>query len=149
MPLFFISVKTNVNYCVVGVFMPEHEDAASIKEAIDVFKSWNENWRPQDFITDCCWAEINAIESAFEDVLVRLCKFHREKAWNEWLARSENGIGENREMLKGLMRDIAESTTEAGFNWAYNELQQSNIWKVNPKLRRWFQNSWLSEKSDG
>lgn len=66
LPLFFLVVKTNVNYTVVGSFVTQNETTASIEEALHVFREWNPQWRPKYFMTDFCQEEINAIESTFE-----------------------------------------------------------------------------------
>lgn len=65
LPLFFLVVKTNVNYIVVGSFVIQHETTSSIREALDVFHRWNPTWKPNYFMTDFCHEEINAIESIF------------------------------------------------------------------------------------
>jgi len=66
LPLFFLVVKTNVNYVVVGSFTTQNETTTSIKEALNIFREWNPNWSPQYFMTDFCHEEITAIESTFE-----------------------------------------------------------------------------------
>lgn len=66
LPLFFLVVKTNVNYVVVGSFVTQNETTASIKEALRIFRDWNPTWQPKFFMTDFCFEEINAIESTFQ-----------------------------------------------------------------------------------
>lgn len=66
LPLFFLVVKTNVNYTVVGSFVTQNETTASIEEALHVFREWNPQWRLKYFMTDFYQEEINAIESTFE-----------------------------------------------------------------------------------
>ena len=66
LPLFFLVVKSNVNYTVVGSFITQNETTASIEEALHIFRDWNPQWKPQYFMTDFCHEEINAIESTFE-----------------------------------------------------------------------------------
>lgn len=65
LPLFFLCVKTNVNYQVVASFIVQNETENDILEAFQILKSWNPFWFPSFFMTDKCDAEINAIESAF------------------------------------------------------------------------------------
>lgn len=65
LPLFFIVVKTNVNYLVVGSFIIQRETTASIEEALGILKCWNHSWEPKYFMTDFCHEEINAIENTF------------------------------------------------------------------------------------
>ena len=66
LPLFFLVVKTNVNYVVVGSFVAQNETTTSIKEALRMFRDWNPTWQPKFFMTDFCFEEINATESTFE-----------------------------------------------------------------------------------
>lgn len=66
LPLFFLVVKTNVNYVVVGSFVTQNETTTSIKEALRMFRDWNPMWQPKFFMTDFCFEEINATESTFE-----------------------------------------------------------------------------------
>ena len=65
LPLFFIVVKTNVNYLVVGSFIIQRETTASIEEALGILKCWNHSWEHKYFMTDFCHEEINAIENTF------------------------------------------------------------------------------------
>uniref|UniRef100_UPI001C07D823 transposase n=1 Tax=Acinetobacter baumannii TaxID=470 RepID=UPI001C07D823 len=66
-PLFFVVVKTNVDYQVVGSFAIQEETKISIQEALGIVKGWNEAWKPKLFMTDNCEEEIRAVESNFPD----------------------------------------------------------------------------------
>lgn len=68
LPLFFLAVKTNVDYQVVGSFIVQDESTDSIKEAIGVLKQWNPSWNPPYFMTDFAEEEINAIEENFPGI---------------------------------------------------------------------------------
>ena len=61
LPLFFICVRTNAGYCVVAEFIIQSESATNIIEALLLITSWNPQWKPQFFITDCSEAEISAL----------------------------------------------------------------------------------------
>ena len=50
--LFFLCVKTNVNYTVVAEFVIESENTDQIFEALSVIKLWKPDWNPKYFITD-------------------------------------------------------------------------------------------------
>ena len=65
LPLFFLCVKTNVGYQVVGVFVIQQEDINSIKEALDILRGWNPEWMPKNFMVDFADEEIQAIEATF------------------------------------------------------------------------------------
>jgi len=69
LPLFFVCVKTNVNYCTAASFIVQSEDTRSISEAIQVIKLWNPAWQPENWMVDFCEAEINALETAFPGTL--------------------------------------------------------------------------------
>lgn len=79
-PLFFISVHTNVGYKVVAEFLCQNEDKECIAEALSIIKGWNPTWDPKYFMVDFSLAEINAIESEFPEVAIYIC-LHREQAW--------------------------------------------------------------------
>ena len=64
-PLFFVAVKTNMKYMVVGSFAIQEETTEAITEAIDILRSWNESWSPVCFIVDNCMEEIHCLEHLF------------------------------------------------------------------------------------
>ena len=64
-PLFFLVVKTNVDYQIVATFVTANETKESIKEALEILKSWNPEFKPVFFMTDCCYEEILALEEVF------------------------------------------------------------------------------------
>ena len=70
LPLFFICVKTNVNYQVVAIFVTQDETTASIIEAVRILKEENPTWNPKHFMTDFCEQEINAVETVFPETFV-------------------------------------------------------------------------------
>ena len=72
LPLFFLCVKTNVDYCVVGSFVIQRETRQAIAEAFTVLHNWNPQWSPRFFMTDFSDPEIKAIEEVFESKLQRL-----------------------------------------------------------------------------
>ena len=66
LPLFFIAVKTNVDYIIVASFIVQDETTASITEALSILCQWNPQWKPWHMMTDLCEEEINSIESVFQ-----------------------------------------------------------------------------------
>ena len=54
-----------MNYTVVGVFVTESEMKEDIREALEVFKKWNPDWKPSHFMADSREAEIRALEEVF------------------------------------------------------------------------------------
>ena len=65
LPLFFLVVKTNVDYQIVGTFITENETKRAIKEALTKFKEWNPSTSPKFCMTDYCNEEIEALEETF------------------------------------------------------------------------------------
>ena len=72
LPLFFVAVKTNVNYIIVASFIVQDETTASITEALSIMRQWNPEWKPRHMMTDLCEEEINSIESVFPGMMHEL-----------------------------------------------------------------------------
>ena len=66
LPLFFLAVKTNVDYQVVGSFITEDEASQSIAEALSILRDQCFESIPPYFMTDFDESEITAIERVFE-----------------------------------------------------------------------------------
>ena len=65
LPLFFVAVKTNVDYQLVASFVTQTETTEAIEEALGIVSEWNPGWCPSYFFTDLWEQEINAIENTF------------------------------------------------------------------------------------
>ena len=65
LPLFFVVVKTNINYQVVASFLLQDETTAAITEALSVIKTWNPIWKPKCFMADNCDEEIKSTGNIF------------------------------------------------------------------------------------
>ena len=63
LPLFFLVVKTNVNYQIAGTFVCEGESTGNITEALNIIKDWNPGWKPLYFMTNYSDEEITSIET--------------------------------------------------------------------------------------
>ena len=68
-PLFFLVVKTNVDYQIAATFICENESTEAIQEALSIIKGWNPDFKPTFFMTDYSREEITAIESFYEGKL--------------------------------------------------------------------------------
>ena len=147
MPLFFLCVKTNVNYEVVAAFICQNETTAEIEKALSIIHEWNSDWVPQYFMSDFDEKEIHAIESAFKssNAFVYLCDFHREQAWTRWVSKTENGVSSVKEEVLCRLRRIAMASNERRFKEAVNELKQSSVWQNHTKLQIWLDTVWLPE----
>lgn len=65
LPLFFLCVRTNFQYIVVAVFIPENEDMDSLEEVLRILKTENPTWNPKNMMVDFSAAEMGAIEACF------------------------------------------------------------------------------------
>jgi MULE transposase domain len=65
LPVFYLCVRTNVDYIVVATFVLQYEDFVSISEALGFLKSWNPNWTPRHFLVDGCESEMKALQTVF------------------------------------------------------------------------------------
>ncbi|XP_028415032.1 uncharacterized protein LOC114538114 [Dendronephthya gigantea] len=147
LPMFFMCVKTNVDYCVVASFVVQQEDANSIWEALHILQGWNPNWNPDFFMVDFCEAEINAIERLFPNCLVYLCDFHREQAWVRWVNKGKNGVTkEQKDKLLTRLRAMAKAPNEEEFQTTLTNLKSDELWKTNKLLQDWMNKTWLPEK---
>ena len=72
-----------------------------------------------------------------------LCDFHREKAWGEWINKSDHGVSEHRDEILRYLRAIARSTTVAEFEDAVKIMKESTLWKSSMKLQKWQEGKWL------
>eukprot|EP00794_Sanderia_malayensis_P002202 gene2202-2507_t len=148
LPLFFLVVRTNVDYQVVGTFVCESETTESIQEALEIMKKWNPEFKPKHFMTDYSNEEITAIENVFPGCFTLLCDFHREQAWDRWLRKTANGCSQIRTDVLEMLRRIARSQTDEGCTLAEKDLKASPIWKKREygKLVQYVETYWLPIK---
>ena len=132
LPLFFLAVKTNVDFQVVGSFVIQHESTESIKEALQLLKSWNPDWTPEFFMTDYSEQEINAVEEVLPG---KIC-FELDKYFL---------CPTSRDVLCQLRR-IAWAPSEEEFNEAVADLKSSNVWVHNKRIQHWFTHVWLRQQ---
>lgn len=151
--LFFICVRTNVGYSVVGEFITQAETAEYISEALQQLRTWNPEWKPKFFMTDYSEAELLALEQSFPGVHIYLCDFHREQAWERWTNQRKHGLSNgDRELLLHLLRECASvpsTSPESGlpsdayYQQAVKDLKDSTVWKSNEDVRVWLDTNWL------
>ena len=72
-----------------------------------------------------------------------LCDFHREKAWGEWINKSDHGVSEHRGDILRYLRAIARSTKVKEFEDAVKIMKESTLWKSSLKLQKWQEGKWL------
>ena len=75
LPLFFLAVKTNVNYSPVASFIVQNEDTKSIYEVLSRIKQYISLDRIdiKNFIIDCLPTEMQSIRELFPDCGLYLC----------------------------------------------------------------------------
>ncbi len=65
LPLYFLVVKTNIEYKVVAAFVTQSETTEAIKEALSVIMKWNPIWKPKHFMVDYALEEILSVQQLF------------------------------------------------------------------------------------
>ncbi|XP_067928258.1 uncharacterized protein [Watersipora subatra] len=140
--LFFIVVKTNINYQPVASFLIPEETTSNIKKALDVIKEWNPNWLPGSWMTDCSQAEINALETSFPDTTVYLCDFHREQAWDRNLKKYVKNP-DDKSMILTLLHKLAYSRSVDEFHEQKEDLNFA-LEKFKD-FKQYINNQWLHE----
>ena len=61
LPLFFLVVKTNADYQIVGTFVCKGESTENITEVLNIIKDCNPRWKPLYFMTYYSDEEITCI----------------------------------------------------------------------------------------
>lgn len=149
LPLFFVTVRTNVGYKVVAHFIIQSETTEQILEALNLLKTWNPQWNPPFFLSDYSEAEISAIERAFPGITVYVCDFHREQAWSRWVRDHKNGLEKHQQeaLLTSLRKcawaPSADDCTDSNYQQALDLLKQSPEWQGNKRVQVWLTTTWL------
>ena len=141
--LFFLVVRTNVNFQVVGVMVLQEETTAMIAKGLNIFKLWNPETIPKYAMVDFDEKEIKALETLFPNIKVFLCDFHREQSWTRWIAKADNGVFQFAEQVKVFLRRIAHSINKDDCNKAVSDFLNWEFCKG--KLLSWFHNTWFPE----
>nr|XP_047133456.1 uncharacterized protein LOC124811602 isoform X2 [Hydra vulgaris] len=148
LPLFFLTVKTNIDYQIVATFVTENETKKAITEALNVIKSWNALFQPSFCMTDYCNEEIESLETVFPGCRVIICDFHREQAWDRWLSKLTNGCSDYKGNIISMLRRIARAQNQDEEDAAIEKLQSSNFWFDDKfhKFKKYITNYWLCNK---
>ena len=152
--LFFLYVKTNVNYTVVAELIVQSESANEIASALRIIKRWNPEWTPPFFMSDYLEAERLATMEVFPECTVYLCNFHREQAWERWVRDHHHKLSKDEgDELLSLLRECAHAPAprpqenlphDHYHNLALNKLLPSSIWLNNEHVCSWLNNYWLN-----
>lgn len=65
LPVFFLMVRTNVNYQVIAVIALQQETQQCLVNALNVVRSWNPDTRPRFALVDCFDEGLAALEVTF------------------------------------------------------------------------------------
>lgn len=82
LPLFFLVIKTNINFQLYTVIVLQEELIDMMTRALSVVKIWNPEVAPKYALVDFDEREILSLEIICPDIQVYLCDFHRGQAWN-------------------------------------------------------------------
>jgi len=74
LPLFVLSVPTNIGYVMAAVFLLADEQSSSIIKALQILSQRCPGWQPKYVMSDYSEAQISAIEAVFPGMLRD--KFH-------------------------------------------------------------------------
>ncbi|PFX15826.1 hypothetical protein AWC38_SpisGene19934 [Stylophora pistillata] len=122
-PLFFICVRTNVDYKVAAEFMTQYEDQWSISEALVISKSWNPLWQPNYFMVDFSTVEIGPIEEQFPGAIAYICDFRRLQAWQRWAIEEETYVILTHTVIQPQLREYgirSSSSTALNISQSFN-----------------------------
>ena len=82
----------------------------------------------------------------FVDIQIFICDFHREQAWERWLAKSTNGLTENKQIIFAKLRAIARSRTEQEYSEKVSELKDSRVWQSSTSFQNYISKTWLPQQ---
>ena len=139
--LFFLVVKTNVNFQVCAVIVLQEESNQMITRALNTIKMWNPEVLPKYAFIDFDEREIVSLESIYPNIEVYLCDFHREQAWNRWVNKAENGVANIADQVKVYLRSIAHSISHADPQLTVKNFMNADFY--HGKLKNWFTRIWL------
>jgi len=74
-PFVFVTVHTNVDYKVAAYFIVQSESTEQILEALNIFKQWNQDWKPAFFFVTILRLRYLPFSKPFPPP-VYLCDFH-------------------------------------------------------------------------
>jgi len=81
----------------------------------------------------------------FVDSQIYICDFHREQAWERWLAKSSNGLTDRKQSVLAKLRAVARARTEKEYLEKLDNLKDSEEWKTNSNLRNYMTKTWLPQ----
>ena len=141
LPLFFLAVKSNVNYSPVATFIVQNEDATSICEALSRIKDYigTDGIEIKNFMIDCSPTEMHAIREVFPNCGLYLCDFHRNQCWGRWFRTTRHGVSQDYSLLMSTFKKMGESSSVAEYKRHEEYLKRLTVYKESVKLQEYFQ----------
>ena len=101
LPLFFLAMKTNVNYSPIASFIVQNEETKSISKALSRIEQYISlvGIDIKNFMIDCLPMEMQLIREVFPDCGLYLCDFHRNQCWGRWFRMTQHGVSQHYELL--------------------------------------------------
>ncbi|KAK3853445.1 hypothetical protein Pcinc_040010 [Petrolisthes cinctipes] len=141
-PLYFLLVKTKVDYQVVASFIVMNDTTEAITEALTICRSWNSNWNPSVIMCGLTEAEMTAVEQVFTHSRILVCDYQREQAWDNWLTDKKNNMTTTREQVLYHLKSLANAASPQEFQEAEEDFFKSNTWIKLRRLQLWFKKIW-------
>ena len=147
-PLFFLTMKTNVNYSPVTSFIVQNEDTKSISKALSRIKQYIsvDGIDIKNFMIDCLPKEMQSIREIFPDCGLYLCDFHRNQCWGRWFRTTWHGISQHYELLMSTFKKVGESSSVSEYKRDEEYLKRHTVYKESSKLWEYFQRGERNKK---
>ena len=88
-------------------------------------------------------AEMNAIEDIFPGIIILICDFHQEQAWERWVKKGEHGVAfEDRVPLLSCLRSVAYARTSDELKQSVEALKKNKVYHQ-PKVQHWMETQWF------
>ena len=141
LPLFFLTMKTNVNYSPVTSFIVQNEDAKSISKALYRIKQYIgiDGIDIKNFMINCSPTEMQSIREVFPDCGLYLCDFHRNQCWGRWFQTTRHGVSQHCKLLMSTFKKLGESLSVPEYKRHEEYLKRHTVYKESCKLWEYFQ----------
>ena len=141
MPLYvMLCVGPNGESEIVAVFLTVREDAPTLCEALDRFKSRNPHWNNIcTVMTDKDLAEREAVKQKFPQVALMLCLFHVLRAMSREVTTSKMSITEEQ---RGRALQALQGLAYAKSDEEYNSLRESFRTSMPQTVVQYYEANW-------
>lgn len=147
MPLYIVlAIGPNGESEIVAIFVTASEDALTLTNALETFKSKNVKWTETVTIfTDKDMTERDSLRTTFPNAVLLLCLFHVLRAMSREVTVLKMGISESQRLyaLRALQK-MAYASSEI----AFEELRQDFNEKMPSSVVRYFETNWNNCKNE-